>query len=835
MLQSREEDTAVALVRVYCGLASAELRAQPTTAGAWLTVAVVDDAGRLLDVCEVSDDAAGYARLGTLLAERSGGPTGVCIAADSDDHLVTMLLTAAGRPLAFADDDLVDDFAERFADDESMEEIESPAAVRRAIGLARALQAGVMSAVALPAPRDLAVLKPVLSAHSAVAVGRHAAAVALREVLRELYPAALRAYPDPAERVCLAVLDALPEPGRVAAASSPGGSSGHARGNGEPLESIAAALTAAGVADSRSVAEVITALRVAVAETPHRGGVSRSVTATAAETVRQAVAAVRAFDAAGGALIGALAERANPPASRPRVNRLTAQTDAQAPVRATDRPPAHGPAAEPGQVRVPVPRRARPVSPAAGPVSAAPAASAAPYPPPSPLPVRPVSSPPEYPAAAHLASPQPVSGAPAQVWPVSGPPVSGAPAQVWPVSGPPVSGAPAAAHGRSVPPPPPGITPIPRRPATSGSTRPAAARPASAPPASAPPAYGPPPRRPMAAPVPEPAAAPLPPPPPPPAAAPAAAAAPVGRSGRAAGFGITDYSPPMPAPRPGHDEPRWGGDAGHHAAEPPQQPGSRANWPLVSPYGEAEAAPPATSLDPPPDRREGRVKPPWQSDDMPAEPPMLRLVEPPPLADPALRDPFAGGFGGELPTDVRLDPPSLRLVEGEGNGRSVPRGRRNALVDQSPEPSASGNDDNDLLIFAAARSAWFTGRSEEDVPSWETTSADYGWRAAEQAAEPSIGDSNTAGLPRRVPQANLVPGSPELPDRPLRIVRDPGSIAEHTNGYFRGWRRGREIGGYAVGGRPGRDSAHGWDFSRDPDSGEYEQPQYEYRQAAYRS
>ncbi|HET8642049.1 MAG TPA: hypothetical protein VFM37_08920 [Pseudonocardiaceae bacterium] len=291
----------------------------------------------------------------------------------------------------------------------------------------------------------------------------------------------------------------------------------------------------------------------------------------------------------------------------------------------------------------------------------------------------------------------------------------------------------------------------------------------------------------------------------------------------------------MPAQRPVHDEPRWGGgDAGQHAAEPAQPPGSRANWPLVSPYGEAED-PPAVGLDPLPERREGRVKPPWQSDDMPAEPPMLRLVEPPPLADPALRDPLIGGYGGELPTDVRLDPPPLRLVEGEGNGRSIPRGRRNALVDRSPEPPVPNGDDNDLLIFAEARSAWFTGRSEDEVPSWET-SADSGWQAAELAAEPSVGASNTAGLPRRVPQANLVPGSPTVPDRPLRIVRDPGSIAEHTNGYFRGWRRGREIGGYAVGGRPGRDSAHGWDFSRDHGSGEYEQqPQYEYRQAAYRS
>ena len=84
-----------------------------------------------------------------------------------------------------------------------------------------------------------------------------------------------------------------------------------------------------------------------------------------------------------------------------------------------------------------------------------------------------------------------------------------------------------------------------------------------------------------------------------------------------------------------------------------------------------------------------------------------------------------------------------------------------------------------------------------------------------------------------MPQANLVPGSPLPPmvDHGLRIVRDPASMAAHTTGYFRGSRRGEEVRGYAVGGRPGRESGGGWDFSRDgwdsdQDSG--------YRSAAHR-
>jgi signal transduction histidine kinase len=43
-------------------------------------------------------------------------------------------------------------------------------------------------------------------------------------------------------------------------------------------------------------------------------------------------------------------------------------------------------------------------------------------------------------------------------------------------------------------------------------------------------------------------------------------------------------------------------------------------------------------------------------------------------------------------------------------------------------------------------------------PSW-TSPADEGWRAAQVVASPAAGETTTAGLPRRVPRANLVPGS----------------------------------------------------------------------------
>ena len=368
----------MALVRVYCGLASAEPSQRPVTAGPTLTAAVVDDAGRLLDVFEVGDDPAGYAELGALLVERSSG-SGVAIAADSDDHVVTSLLATAGRPIAIADDDAADDYAERFADDESLDEMESSEAERRAVGLARALQAGALSAITLPTPRDLIPYKPVLAAHAALAGGRHAAAATLREVLRELYPAALRAYPDPAEPLALAVLDALPEPGMLV------GTGPRGREASSSTDAIAARLAEEGVAEATAVAEAITALRVAIAETPRRGTVGRTLANASAEAVRQAVAAVRSCDAGCTALVATLAARTSATASR-HAGRRTAVASASVPAPGLHAvPPPIEPVVLPSRRQ-----RQQPAAASAGPASPRPLTTPPTAPPPvTPPPVAP--------------------------------------------------------------------------------------------------------------------------------------------------------------------------------------------------------------------------------------------------------------------------------------------------------------------------------------------------------------------------------------------------------------------------------------------------------------
>ncbi|WP_308167301.1 transposase [Catellatospora tritici] len=757
----------MALVRVYCGIASTAPAVEDDTLAAVnrLTVAVVDDSGRLLEFCVINDDPSGYAQVTSMLAERFGGSTMVTVAVDSDDHQVISLLATSGRAIAYTDDESADEFADRFADDDSLDEVNASADERRAVGLARALQAGALSAVVGPPPREFVAFKPVLAAHAALAVGRHAAAVALREVLRELYPAALRAYPDPAEPVALAVLEALPEPGLLA--TQPGGRS---RENGTTAESVAARLVSDGVCDSTTALEAVMALRVAIAETPRRNGVGKQLLAAVADAVRSSVAAVRASDAARAALIETLTERSVPVA--PQQQTLGRRSG----VPVTSAPPATAAAATGAR------RRTQPM-----PVN------------PTPATPRPMQAPP--------VAPMPVAAAPSAPAPVERP--------SWSPSTPPVE---RPSWSPSTPPVPPGFEPTPLT-GTPMVTPVAAQPPVQAPPPA-------PPQRQIPTPIPSQRASrtpadngkPF---------VPTLTNAAISNERAARGFNpppqpsatdvpidVTGFEPSYGDYADGYGDDPLGMSPPARPAVPPRQAappppaapaGSRANWPLNS--EQDEVARPAD-----------RVTPPWLDDDLVLpEAPSLRLVDPTPRR--GARD---------------EDAPPLRLVDDSAlTGARLPKPQRSERA-SSP---ASGEDD-DLLIFASVSSAWFNGPSADDEPTWNSA-ADNGWRAAEQAARPSVGNDTTAGLPRRVPSANLVPGStPEREERPLRIVRDAAGIAAHTSNYFRGWRRGnQEIGGFAVGGRPGRESANGWDFSREherDDRDDRDDREYGYRAANYR-
>jgi hypothetical protein len=120
-----------------------------------------------------------------------------------------------------------------------------------------------------------------------------------------------------------------------------------------------------------------------------------------------------------------------------------------------------------------------------------------------------------------------------------------------------------------------------------------------------------------------------------------------------------------------------------------------------------------------------------------------------------------------------------------------------------------------LPIFASVESAWFRRPPEEQAPApvegeskpaqavpsgeeaWRTA-ADAGWQAAAAASDPSLGGITAAGLPKRTPKANLVPGTASQPaqQQPQRQAPAPPVSADRIRSrmasYQQGVRRGRQ-------------------------------------------
>ncbi len=115
---------------------------------------------------------------------------------------------------------------------------------------------------------------------------------------------------------------------------------------------------------------------------------------------------------------------------------------------------------------------------------------------------------------------------------------------------------------------------------------------------------------------------------------------------------------------------------------------------------------------------------------------------------------------------------SSSAAPGDGSPLGPPNGDNGVRV---PNPPENGHDQR-LPIFDTLESDWFrrsgtshaANRDQASVPdqaSWHSP-ADAGWRAAETVAAPTTGATTSAGLPRRVPRANLVPGSVGEPAAP---------------------------------------------------------------------
>jgi signal transduction histidine kinase len=128
--------------------------------------------------------------------------------------------------------------------------------------------------------------------------------------------------------------------------------------------------------------------------------------------------------------------------------------------------------------------------------------------------------------------------------------------------------------------------------------------------------------------------------------------------------------------------------------------------------------------------------------------------------------------------------------------------------DEIVVPPAEHATEYRLPIFEAVESDWFrrgrssvgwapgddsagTGTAEQPARSSWTSPADEGWQAAAAVSSPSSSGVTSAGLPKRVPQANLVPGTAGAETAAPAPARSAAVTRDRFSSFQRGIREGR--------------------------------------------
>jgi signal transduction histidine kinase len=167
------------------------------------------------------------------------------------------------------------------------------------------------------------------------------------------------------------------------------------------------------------------------------------------------------------------------------------------------------------------------------------------------------------------------------------------------------------------------------------------------------------------------------------------------------------------------------------------------------------------------------------------------------LVTPRAEPPATVGSSGS--TAPAATAPAATAGDADGSGlaaRAV--GYEAAPVEVIAPPAGDLARTGGPPIYDEVESHWFSSGGQASASSRHTAAVedrwsspgDEGWQAAQTADSPSSAGSTAAGLPRRLPNANLVPGSisskpPAAPPRSAAAVRD------RLAGFQRGVSEGR--------------------------------------------
>ena len=99
-------------------------------------------------------------------------------------------------------------------------------------------------------------------------------------------------------------------------------------------------------------------------------------------------------------------------------------------------------------------------------------------------------------------------------------------------------------------------------------------------------------------------------------------------------------------------------------------------------------------------------------------------------------------------------------------------------------------DRDPATVGAASANGNGNGNGNGSTNPWQTA-ADEGWQAARAAAEAPVDTTTTAGLPKRTPMAQLVPGGVDRGGNSVQR-RTPEAVRGLLSAYHRGVQRGRQ-------------------------------------------
>ncbi|HEU5417788.1 MAG TPA: nitrate- and nitrite sensing domain-containing protein [Streptosporangiaceae bacterium] len=181
-----------------------------------------------------------------------------------------------------------------------------------------------------------------------------------------------------------------------------------------------------------------------------------------------------------------------------------------------------------------------------------------------------------------------------------------------------------------------------------------------------------------------------------------------------------------------------------------------------------------------------------------------------PAAGPQPPEPAGAGAGGGTGSrpvfgaPVTSEPKNgTRGTNGHpANGFSWEPGSPATSGDEVVVPPAEHVTEYRLPIFEAVESDWFRrgrnsgwaeGESPEQQPAqsgWSSP-ADAGWQAAAAVSTPTSSGTTTAGLPKRTPRANLVPGAVGAEEPAPAPARSAAATRDRFASFQRGIREGR--------------------------------------------